>query len=234
MAVGVILGAFLKALGQLGDPRFRSVLLRGLALTLGLLAALTAGLVWGVGWLVGDTVTLPLLGEVAWVDDVLSWAFLALMLVLSVFLMVPVAAGFVSVFLDEVADAVEARHYPELAPAGEVTILDGLRDGAAAIGLLIVANVIALALTLIFPPAGLPVFYAVNGLLLGREYFTVAAMRRVGRLGAADLRRRHTPTIWAAGVLMALPLTVPVLNLLVPILGAATFTHIFHRLERRG
>jgi hypothetical protein len=32
---------------------------------------------------------------------------------------------------------------------------------------------------------------------------------------------------------MALPLTVPILNLLVPILGAATFTHIFHGLERR-
>jgi CysZ protein len=26
---------------------------------------------------------------------------------------------------------------------------------------------------------------------------------------------------------------VPLLNLLVPILGAATFTHLFHRIERR-
>ena len=31
--------------------------------------------------------------------------------------------------------------------------------------------------------------------------------------------------------LMAIPLTVPLLSLLVPVLGAATFTHLFHRLE---
>ena len=29
---------------------------------------------------------------------------------------------------------------------------------------------------------------------------------------------------------MAIPLTIPVVNLVVPILGAATFTHLFHRL----
>ena len=31
---------------------------------------------------------------------------------------------------------------------------------------------------------------------------------------------------------MALPLTVPIVNLLIPVLGAATFTHLFHRLSR--
>ncbi len=38
------------------------------------------------------------------------------MIVLSAVLMVPVAAAFTGVFLDEVADAVEARHYPHLVP----------------------------------------------------------------------------------------------------------------------
>jgi CysZ protein len=33
---------------------------------------------------------------------------------------------------------------------------------------------------------------------------------------------------------MAVPLTIPVVNLLVPILGAATFTHLYHRLNRTG
>ena len=40
-------------------------------------------------------------------------------------------------------------------------------------------------------------------------------------------------TIWVAGILMALPLTIPVMNLIVPILGVATYTHIFHRLTAR-
>jgi uncharacterized protein involved in cysteine biosynthesis len=30
---------------------------------------------------------------------------------------------------------------------------------------------------------------------------------------------------------MALPLAIPLVNLLVPVLGAATFTHLYHRLS---
>ena len=230
----MIFTSFFKALAQIGDPRFRKVLWRGLGLTLGLLAAITAVLVWGIGWLVGDAVTLPLLGEVQWVDNVLSWAFVALMIAMSFFLMIPVASAFVSMFLDEVAEAVEERHYPSLPKVAGPPVKDEILDGLSAMGVLIVANVVALLLTLVLPIAGLPVFYALNGFLLGREYFTVAAMRRVGRSRATELRKRHGAVIWMAGVLMAVPLTVPILNLVVPIVGAATFTHIFHRLVNRS
>ena len=230
----MIFTSFFKALSQIGDPRFRKVLWRGIGLTLLLLAGITALLMWGVGWMVGDSVTLPLLGEVQWVDNVISWAFVALMFVMSVFLMVPVASAFVSMFLDEVAEAVEDRHYPGLPKVSGVPLRDGIIDGLSAMGVLVVANILALLLTLVLPIAGLPVFYAVNGFLLGREYFTVAAMRRLGRAGATQMRKKHGLTIWMAGVLMAVPLTVPILNLVVPILGAATFTHLFHRLQARA
>lgn len=230
----MIFTSFLKALGQIGDPRFRKVLWRGIGLTLGLLAVITAVLVWGIGWMVGDAVTLPLLGEVQWVDNVLSWAFVALMIGLSVFLMVPVASAFVSMFLDEVADAVEDRHYPSLPKVKGPPLSDEIRDGLAAFGVLIMANIVAVLLTMVLPIAGLPVFFALNGFLLGREYFTVAAMRREGRAGAKAMRQKHAAVLWAAGVLMALPLVVPFLNLIVPIIGAATFTHLYHRLKAKN
>jgi uncharacterized protein involved in cysteine biosynthesis len=66
--------------------------------------------------------------------------------------------------------------------------------------------------------------------LLGREYFMLAAMRRIGRDKAKVLRKQHIGTIWMAGTLMAMPLSIPFVNLFIPILGAATFTHLFHRL----
>ena len=31
-----------------------------------------------------------------------------------------------------------------------------------------------------------------------------------------------------------MPLSIPLVNLVIPILGAATFTHIFHKLQARG
>lgn len=229
----MIVEAFLSAVRQMGDRRFQNVLLRGVGLTLALLVALNVLVITGLGWLVGDEITLPWIGTVMWLDNALSWAAVPLMLVLSAFLMVPVASAITSLFLDEVAQAVEDRHYPHLGPAQTVGFADGLRDSLGFLGTLLLANLVALVLYLVFAPFAPFIFWALNGFLLGREYFTLAAMRRVGRAGARTLRRRHMVTIWAAGVLMAVPLTVPVLNLLVPVLGAATFTHVFHRLERR-
>lgn len=227
----MIISAFLSALGQMGDPRFRNVLLRGVGLTILLLFGFSAALVWGTGWLVGDSVTLPWIGEIFWIDNVLSWAMIPLMAVLSVVLMVPVASAVTSLFLEEVAQAVEDRHYPSLGQAAPIPMAEAMRDTLGFLGTLVVANLVALVLYLLFAPLAPFIFWGLNGFLLGREYFTLAAMRRVGRAEAKVLRRRHLPTVWAAGVLMAVPLTIPVVNLLVPVLGAATFTHVFHRLS---
>lgn len=227
----MIFSAFFRALGQIGDPRFRRVLLLGILLTILLLVAVTAGFVQVVGWLVGDSTSLPWIGEVTWIGDLLGWGSLVLMIVLSVFLMIPVASAITSMFLDDVAQAVEDKHYPQLPKASSVPFWDAVRDTVNFLGVLLLANVFALVLCLIFLPAAPFIFWGINGFLLGREYFTLAAMRRVGRTEAIRLRKQHAATIWFAGTLMAIPLSVPIMNLIIPILGAATFTNLYHMLQ---
>lgn len=229
----VIFHAFFLALAQIGDPRFRKVLYLGIGLTFALLVAAYAGVLVLINVFVGNDVILPVLGEVRWLNDLLSVSSFILMLVLSVFLMIPVASAITSMFLDEVAQAVEDRHYPSLPPVPSVPFWDALKDTVNFLGVLIGANLLAFILYAILPFGSMFIFWALNGFLLGREYFTLAAMRRLGRQGAKELRSRHAGTIWAAGTLMAIPLSVPILNLVIPILGAATFTHIFHRVARR-
>lgn len=230
----MIFDAFFKSIAQLSDPRFRRVLWLGIGLTLALLIGAYAGLLWLVEWLTGESVDLPLIGPATWVGDLLSFGSLLFMIFLSVFLMVPVASAITSMFLDEVAQAVEDRHYPHLPPVDPVPFGDALRDTLSFLGVLIAANLLAILLYTAFVPAAPFIFWGMNGFLLGREYFTLAAMRRVGRAQAKELRKRHMSTIWMAGILMAMPLSVPLVNLLIPVLGAATFTHIFHTLEARG
>lgn len=227
----MILTSFLKALAQLPDRRFRSVLWRGIGLTIALLVAIYAGLLWLIEWLTAEPIMLPGVGEVTWVGDLLGWGSLGLMLILSVFLMVPVASAITSLFLDEVADAVEDKHFPNLPPTPQVSFAEGLRDTVNFLGILIGANILAFILYAIFPFAAVFIFYALNGYLLGREYFQLAAMRRIGRSGAKSLWKQNQGTVWAAGCLMAVPLSFPLINLMVPILGAATFTHLYHRLH---
>jgi len=226
----MIIASFLSAVRQLTDPRFRKVLLMGIGLTLLTLIGISIAFVWLVGALLGETTTLPFIGEVTWLDDVAGWGSAVLLAVLSVFLMVPVASAITSMFLDTVAQAVEDEHYAKLGPAQQVPVMDAIRDTFSFLGVLIVANLFALVLYLIFAPAAPLIFWGLNGFLLGREYFTLAAIRRVGRSEAKKLRSRYALRIWAAGFLMAIPLSVPLLNLVIPILGAATFTHLFHRL----
>lgn len=226
----MILSSFFAALGQLADARFRRVLLIGLALTIALLIGAISGFVWLIGTLTADSVTVPWVGEITWLDDIISWGSFFLFFVLSVFLMMPVASAITSMFLDEVAAAVEDRHYPHLPPARTVPFGDALVDTLNFLGVLIGANIMALILYLFFAPLAPFIFWGLNGFLLGREYFTLAAMRRVGRAEAKELRRAHTGTIWLAGTLMAIPLSIPLVNLLIPIIGAATFTHLYHKL----
>jgi len=226
----MIFNDFGKALSQIGDPRFRGVVLKGVGLTLALLIAIYIAFIWFLNWILPDPVVLPLIGEVAWLNEVLSGASLLVMIFVSSFLMIPVASAFTSLFLDDVADAVEARHFPHLSKAPHVSFLDGLRDSLKFLGVLIVANLLAIILYLFFPFAAPLIFVAMNGFLLGREYFQLIALRRLGRDGAKRARSKHAATIWLAGTLMAAPLTIPILNLIIPVLGAATFTHLFHRL----
>lgn len=230
----MIFSSFFKAMGQIGDPRFRKVLLLGVGLTLALLILAYAGVLWLVQSAIGDSTTLPLIGEVTWLGDLLGGASLLLMFVLSVFLMVPVASAITSMFLDVVAQAVEDRYYPSLPPALNVPFGEALRDTINFLGVIIGANTLALILYAIFTPFAPLIFWALNGYLLGMEYFTLVAIRRVGRARAKALRRRHRMTIWLAGVLMALPLSLPLVNLLIPIMGAATFTHIYHAIQARS
>lgn len=227
-----MIGPILAAVGQLGDPRFRNVLLMGVGLSVALLATFSGLLVWGAQALVGPVVTLPWLGEVTWLDDAAGWAAVPFTLLLSVFLMVPVASAFTGMFLDRIADAVEVRHYPALPPARPQGWGEALRETAGFLVLVIAVNALALIAYLLLAPFALFIFWGVNGFLLGREYMQMVAARRMSRVEAAGFRARHRGRIWATGVLMAIPLSVPVLNLLVPVLGAAAFTHLFHRLHR--
>ena len=60
----MILTDFTKALSQLGDPRFRKVLLLGVGLTVALLVVTYAAFLALIQWLVGPDATLPLIGPV--------------------------------------------------------------------------------------------------------------------------------------------------------------------------
>lgn len=89
-----------------------------------------------------------------------------------------------------------------------------------------------LVLPLYFVPLlNIFVFYSLNGFLLGREFFNVAARRHVGIAAAEALRKQHSRIITLGGAALVFCATVPFINLLAPFWGIAVMTHLFHGLR---
>ncbi len=73
------------------------------------------------------------------------------------------------------------------------------------------------------------VYYGLNGYLLSREYFEVMALRRVSETEARAMRRQYRGRIWLAGAATTFMLTIPVLNMIAPVIGTAATVHFSRR-----
>jgi uncharacterized protein involved in cysteine biosynthesis len=213
--------ALAAAFGDLGDPRVRAVLWKSLGLALLVLALLAIGLWFLVAWLAHF--------DIGWLNKLVEFAAGFGVVILAWFLFPAAVTSTLGVFLDQVSEAVEQRHYPHLPRArpqswGEI-IRQTLVFTAVAVGL----NLLLLPFYLLliwFPPAYAVLFYGVNGYLLGREYFEQVAMRRLDPEGARRLRLAHQGRILLAGIAIAFLLTVPILNLIAPVLATAFMSHL--------
>ncbi len=221
---------FGKALSQMGDPKFQKVFWKSLFLSFVLVLLPFFAITGFLDWALPETLTLPWFGEIAVHGGLLSVASIITLFLLS-FLMFPVASIIIGFFLEEISDAVEARYYPQLPPVKRVPLIPMLIDAIQFIGVMILANIVVLVFYLVSSIFAPLIFWSLNGYLMGREYFQLVAARRIGVREATRLRKRYFGQIWLAGFLMAIPLSVPLVNLVIPIFGVAVFTHQFHRLN---
>lgn len=223
--------AYLNAITQLRDARYRRLLWIGVALSLALLFVLYAFVLLLVQLLIPGALFLPISGQVQGLSSLFSLGSILYLIGLSVFLMAPVASVFTGLFLDDVADAVEAEHYRGLKPRNRVRFVEAISDGLRYFGLLVAVNVVGMAVFAISNGWGIATIWIMNGFLLSREYFTMVARRRNEREAAQALYKRDFYWLWLPGVLLAIGLSIPVVNLAMPLVGAAVFTHLYHRMH---
>jgi len=226
----MVLTALSRAWGDLFRPRIFGVVLLGVLLTLVLFVVLQAAAFWAIRIFAPETMTLPWIGQIS-IAPALSWGSLVLFPIMSIFLMAPVTAGFAGLFAERVAEAVEEIHYPD-AKGLPVEFMAGLMESLAVMGAVIGVALVSLLLTPFLGPLASVLFYLGNGWLLGREFFQMAARRHLHAPQATALRQSLATRTTLLGVLIALLLTVPFLNVLVPVLAAAGFTHLFHLARR--
>ncbi len=201
-----------KSIEQLLSAKFRFVLLKSLGLTIvvfvilwfSLQAALAQFLILPYGWMQPIVAVLAGLG-------LFAGMFL---------LLLPVTSLVATFFIDEIAEAVEERHYPDDPKGREMPLIQGLVIAAKFTLSILGINILVLLVALI-PGVNLVVFYGGNGYLLGREYFELFALRKANR-----------SRVWLSGVLIAVIATIPFVNLLAPLFATALMVHTFKAVSK--
>jgi uncharacterized protein involved in cysteine biosynthesis len=224
-----VASSLVLALGQLGEPRVLWILAKSLAATVVLVAAIAWGgwhlLDWGLDRAGLDE---ALFEGAGWLRQAASLVFtvLGLWLVWRI-----VAMAVIGFFADEVVVAVEARHYPHAAAkARDLPLQEQFASSAAAGWRALWVNLVALpfALALLVTGVGTALlFFAVNTALVGRELEDMVWLRhRKDPADRAPIGRGER--LMLGGAVTAL-LSLPLVNLVAPILGAAAATHLIHR-----
>ena len=111
-----------------------------------------------------------------------------------------------------------------MAPWGVVTA-QALRFLVLSLTLNLLAMPLYLA-GLFLPPLNLFVFYALNGYLLGREYFDLVAQRHHASAEGRELRRSMRGRRLLAGLAIAVLFSVPLINLAMSLVATAAMVHV--------
>lgn len=218
--------AFELAIAQFGDPRLRVVIWQSLALSVVLQA--------GIGALAWLSLQRYAQVDIGWVNGLIQWLGGAAVAVLALMLF-PASFGIViSVFIERIADIVEARHYPQLGPARGIPIWTGIWTGLVFLAALVALNLIMLPFYIVaifVAGLGAVLFYGINGWLTGRMYYEQVALRRRSPAEVKAWRRANGWVLWFTGVVIVFLGTIPILNLIVPVLGTAVMVHVAQTLK---
>lgn len=224
-----VFSSLLLALAQLADARVLRVLGKSLAISLLLCAALG----WGGWWLIDRGLALAGLGDGLLPAGGALREMAALLLALGGLWLLwrVVALAVIQFFADEVVQAVETRHYPAAAArARGLSVTQQLRASLASAARALLVNLAALpfAVALLVTGVGTPLlFLAVNAVLLGRELQDMVWLRH--RHAAGERAPVSRAERYLLGGVVAALLSLPFINLLAPVLGAAAATHLIHR-----
>ena len=164
----------------------------------------------------------------SWIRIVGQSIMTIFLFILGFFFFGSIHAAFLGLFIDDIIDAVQQKHYPEItlqpAPKMVTSVLISLR--LVILGL--VVNLIATPLFLLgwfFPPLGIAMQLFVNGFLFGREYKITLKQRLPKEI------YNQTQSFTLNSMIGAAFLMVPIANFFAPLMICNS---IFHAIMKKN
>ncbi|VAV87894.1 hypothetical protein MNBD_ALPHA02-1150 [hydrothermal vent metagenome] len=226
-----IISAMERTLSQILDPAFLKVFIWGILTTIVAIIA-----TWFLANYLKSQIILTQF-DWQWVNEAfqwlldVDWIFNIIFFFLMGIFFPPIATVFMSLYLDDVVDAVENKYYPDR-KAGKRLGVGHLAYLAVRLAFMIIfLNIIVIPLYVFFfwvPFVPLVIFYTLNSYLLGWGYYEMVAVRHLGIREAGQHRKSIRGQVLGGGFVITLLYSFPVINLTAPILGAAILAHLFH------
>ncbi len=231
-----MIDAAAKAFAQMLTPALRAVLLKAVGLALVLIAVVSVVLERvlssladkGAVWAEQTSGFAPhaVWSALAWVLSIMA----GIGIITGALFLMPAVTAFVgSFFVDETAEAVEREYYPAEPVGRALPLFRGIFEGIKIALLTLVVYLVALPF-LFFAGVGVIILFLANSYLLGREYFELAAMRFRPPLEAKAMRKANAAYVFLAGMVIAVFVSIPVLNLATPIFAMAFMVHVHKRM----
>lgn len=136
----------------------------------------------------------------------------------------------ISIFINAICARIEKNEYPQEPQGEDMAFLPELWMDVKFALYALFLNILVLPLYLI-PGINLLLYYVMNGLLLGKQYFLMVARRHHDRPALKLLMRNQSKTLFIYGLLIVGFSTIPMLNLFAPLLSAALMVHVFHSIR---
>lgn len=217
-----MIDAISTSISDLLSKPFRSVVIKSVGLTIALLVGalfLMPTMAANTGW-----------NPFPYSDVIFGWIAGVGTFLLMGYLVVPITALFAGLFLDSIADVVETEHYSHRPKGTPLPTGQAIWTGVKFMLIVIFSNLLLLPFIL-FGGLGFVLIYLLNGYLLGREYFELAALRHEKLADVKYLRSQNPMLVYGAGIVVAVAATVPYLNILVPIFATSLLVHIYHKVS---
>ena len=222
----MLIRAFLIALSQLANKSLRRVIWLGLIGS----AVIFMLLVFVVSLLLYGTDIFVFYGFLGLLNPILEFLTdlfgVALVLFISCLLFPSVVYLIVSFFLEDVALAVEKDLYPNLPEPRKRGKREIIVVTSRFVTISLVLNILVIPVYAVLFPVLPFVFCAVNGYLMGREYFELVAFRRTNPAKAQFLRQAFRGQLFLAGMVIAFMMTIPIVNFITPVIAVAAMVSL--------
>lgn len=174
-----MISVFIKGINQLSDKATRKYLWFSI-----LSALITFIALWSlIGWVLSETS----ISQIGWLEGIIDVLGGVATFALTWFLFPATVSAVIGLFLDQVAECVEKRHYPGLPRTNGLPVGEGIVMSLKFVGILIVLNILMLPFLFLGP-----VFP--RGFLSRKRVFTWTRILRVCCISSSFAKRSHQVT----------------------------------------